>query len=301
VPAIIDRLPGWSLGVKMKSKVSLAMLLAVLASSAVSMPAQAQGMMEGTGLQGSAAGVGGGLGAGAYKLFNRNTEKAASSVGKSLNATSQAQGPTASEIKTKTESMTAAAKEKAEVDPAAAGKLWQELAQYRQKQFGKQDPVAAEAYKNAAMALLKGKQFSQAEDDFKMALGYCNRINGDKSPKSVAILQNLARSLKEQERAAEAIPYYKQALELQEKQPNADARSTFTTKSGLGEALYRSGTYADAEPLLKLSVEQGQANNYCSKEEMAALLDTYAGCLRKDNKADEAEQIAKQSQALKTK
>ena len=285
----------------MKSKTRLALLwVIIVCSSGQSTPAQAQGMMEGTGLSGTAAGVGGGLGAGAYKLFNKTTENAAASL-KSVSAAARNQPPTIKEIQAKTTGLTAAAKEKSEVDPVAAAKLWLELAQYRQKQVGKYDPIAAEAYKNAGVSQLSSKQFSQAEDNFKMALSYCNRINGEKSPKSVAILQNLGRSLKEQDRSTEAVPYFKQALELQEKLPHADARSVFTTRVGLGEALYKSGTYADAEPLLKTSVEQGETNNFCGKEEMTSLMDTYAECLRKDNKADEADLVSKKAEALKAK
>lgn len=255
--------------------------------------------MESTSLQGSAAGVGGGLGAGAYKVFNQNAQNAVSKVSRSVSTATQA--PTAQEVKAKTANLTAAAKGKADSDPIGAGKLWQELALYRQKQLGKQDPVAAEAFQNAGMALLKGKQFSQAEDDFKMSLGYSNRINGEKSPKLVPILQNLARSLREQDRSVEAVTYYKQALELQEKQPDADARSTFTTRAGLGEAYYKAGTYAEAEPLLKKSVEQAEANEYCNKQELSGMMDNYADCLRKANKTDEADQVAKKSDALKQK
>ncbi len=274
----------------------------MLTYSALAAPAIGQGLMENTSVQGTAAGLGGGLGASAYKLFNSNTGAAATnktinSAQKTLTA-SPGVAQKAPDVKGKTALLTASAKQKEDAgDLVGAAKIWQELAQFRQKAVGREDPVAGDAFKKAGTTLISAKQFSQAEDCLKMSLGYSNRINGAQSVKALPILLDLADSLKEQERVAEAIPYYKQALSLQERS-TADPKTALATKANLGEAYVKAGTYQEAEPLLRQSVELAQQQNCCSQAQMTSLLKNYELALQKNNKIDEAEVVAKKLSAL---
>ena len=287
--------------------VACSALSCALSSTSNLAPAHGQGLMENTSLQGTAAGLGGGLGASAYKLFNATPGGAA---GKATNAVSGARksvqqsagAPTAAEIKSKTMLLDSTAKQKAEAgDLSGAAKAWQELAQFRQKAVGKEDALAGDAFQKAGTTMLTAKLYSQAEDCLKMSLGYSNRINGADSPKARPILVDLANSLKEQDRVAEAIPYYKQALTLEEKSSTTDPKASFLTKANLGEAYFKAGTYSEAEPLLKQSIETAQKSNYYNKDEMAGLLKTYASTLEKNNKTDEAAQVTKSINALDQK
>ena len=271
--------------------------LVILFLAATVGPAYCQGM-ESTSMQGAAAGLGGGLGAGAYKLYNSNSgAHAATTIKKSVQA--QPTPATSAEIQAKTTLLRNSAKLKADAgDFPGAAKIWKELGEYRQKLLGTGDVGAGEAFQQAGMMHLKGKQYSQAEDSLKTALAFSSRINGANSPKSLPLLNQLADSLKQQDRDAEAITYYKQALAMEARSPGPDPKSAFSTKSSLGDAYFKTKSYTEAEPLLKQSIEIAEQNHYCDKASMTTLLANYAATLVQNNKLDESEQISKKIKAL---
>jgi hypothetical protein len=276
--------------IKMSSRrVIRALSLMIFFHQAV-LPANSQGMAESVGMQGSAAGLGSGLGVGVFKVFGSQGSSSSSSSGKGEHRTLLPTiAPTDKEVTSQIQSLSGTAEAQSSAgDLQASAKTWHEIGHLREKHFGKLDKGAADAYQHSGSILLKTNAYSQAEDEFKTALGFCKRINGDNSPKSLPILVDLADSLKAQDRASESITYYQQALSTQQKLKNESPKSLFAIRRGLGEAYFKTANYKDAESELKQSIDLNARYNLYHQSDLAALLTTYASVLKQNGKVEES-------------
>jgi tetratricopeptide (TPR) repeat protein len=273
--------------------------LIAISISFFSPPALAQGMAESTSVQGAAAGLGSGIGAGAFKLFNSiGTPSAGQSGQSSSSSSSSSQGTsqmlratpkeTPAELNTKVMALSQQADAaRASGDLKTSAKIMEELARFRNKHFGNKDSGAAEAFSKAGELYQSVKDYSQAEDAFKSALGFSKRINGDASRKSVPILLHLGDALTAQDRNSEAAAYYKQVVAFHTKVADPDEKNILAARFKLGEAYYKSANYKEAESLLRQAIDENEKTPVMSKEELSKVVEVYELTVKQNKTATE--------------
>ncbi len=269
--------------------------------------ALAQGLSESTSIHGTAAGLGSGIGAGAFKLFN-SLGAPPGGQGSSYSSTGSSQGgssspssklgksqtlkpvprETTTEIESKSRALMQRAQEaRASGDIKACARTTEELARFRSKHFGNTDSGAAEAYLKAGELYESSKEYAQAEDAFKSALGFTKRISGESSPRTAPILLKLADALAAQERNSEAAPYYKQLLILQNSLPARDTKTVQAARLKLGEAYYKSANYKEAESTLKQIIDENAKSEFLNQEELAKVDEMHALSVKHNTSAIE--------------
>jgi tetratricopeptide (TPR) repeat protein len=273
--------------------------LIAISISFFSPPALAQGMAESTSVQGAAAGLGSGIGAGAFKLFNSiGTPSAGQSGQSSSSSSSSGQGTsqtlratpkeTPAELNTKVAALSQQADAaRASGDLKTSAKYMAELARFRNKHFGNKDSGAAEAFSKAGELYQSVKDYSQAEDAFKSALGFSKRINGDASRKAVPILLKLGDALAAQDRNSEAAAYYKQVVAFHAKVTDPDEKNILAARFKLGEASYKSANYKEAESLLRQAIDENEKTPVLSKEELSKVVEVYELTVKQNKTATE--------------
>jgi tetratricopeptide (TPR) repeat protein len=279
-------------------KCQISVLVSLVFTQVMPIRAGAQGMAESTSVHGAAAGLGGGIGAGSFKLFNSFSNQSNSSINASSSSSSTTSStgsrslqPSAKETPAQVNSRARALLLKADTDRVAgdlkgSAKSLEELARFRSKHFGNTDRGAADAYLKAGEIYQSTKDYSQAEDAFKSALGFSKRINGETSPITVPILLRLGDALAAQERNSEAALCYKQIVSLQKESADFDSKTVLAARFKLGESYYQSANYAEAERLLKQAIEENAKVPVLSKEDLAKVIDMYESSVKKNQSSD---------------
>jgi Tfp pilus assembly protein PilF len=278
-----------------KFKYAVAVAVSLISVQVMPMRAIAQGMAESTSVSGAAAGLGSGIGAGTFKLFNNfsnqlnNNSKGVSSSASSTSSRRSLQ-PTVKETPAELNSRAKDLLSKADTaqasgDSKSSAKALEELARFRSKNFGNADRGAADAYLKAGELYQSTKNYSQAEDAFKSALGFSKRINGESSSKSVPILLHLGDALAAQERNSEAALFYKQIVSPQKEAAEGDPKMLLAARFKLGESYFKSANYGEAEKLLKQAISENEKVSLLSKEDLAKDVEMYESSVKQNQSA----------------
>jgi tetratricopeptide (TPR) repeat protein len=161
------------------------------------------------------------------------------------------------------------------------------------------DKLAGDIYFKAGTLQSKIGHYSDAVKSLEAALGFYGRNLGPGSYESIPILKNLANALSAQSQPYKAVPYYQQALTLQERSLGIDNSSTIRTKEDLANAYVKAGDYISAQRLLKELAQLAAKNQQMDTNTKLEILNLYVSVLKQNNKIEEAEQITQKINEIK--
>jgi len=115
-------------------------------------------------------------------------------------------------------------------------------------------PDSQTSMRNLAECYAKMRQPEKAEPIWRDLVAFWKEKAGAESPQYAGQLASLGLNLLQQRKPADAEPILRECLLIREKN-EADAWTTFNTKSTLGGSLLGQKNYADAEPLLLAGYE----------------------------------------------
>ncbi len=109
------------------------------------------------------------------------------------------------------------------------------------------------------------------------------------------------QTLYEAGRYKQAIPFYREALELGEQEFGPDHPTTATLLNNLAGLYHATGRYAEAEPLHKRALAIREKVLGPDHPDVATSLENYAALLRKPSRDDEAVKLKARAEAIRAK
>jgi len=135
------------------------------------------------------------------------------------------------------------------LEPALALRL--DLVTLTERMFGRIDPEHAEALSNVANTYADMGDFERAETYLREAVAIGGEITGERGELDFArYLNNLGTVLHDQDRFGEAIPMFRESLEIRARLLGETSDVYAITLGNLGDALLRSGDIEGAESAL---------------------------------------------------
>ncbi|HVS81296.1 MAG TPA: tetratricopeptide repeat protein [Pyrinomonadaceae bacterium] len=160
----------------------------------------------------------------------------------------------------------------------------------REKVLGKDDEGVASAVLNLAEIQWARRKYNESRSLFERAVQSYQRTLGPENPRLGDILDRLALNYYALGQPAETEKLYKRSLAVREKAFGSDHSDVQRSLYRLAEFYQFQGEYKQAEPLYKRLLEIRTRTN-ANAESIAEAVDRYACLLRKEKRAQEADQL----------
>lgn len=150
---------------------------------------------------------------------------------------------------------------------------------------------AIEQYVAIGAQLQVKKQWANAEQYFQSALQLIAKRDGPGSPKSVPVLEKLAKVSKEQNKLDQAIGYQKTVVAFANRGAQQNPAAAVQAQADLSSMYMDKGDFSNAEGVLKQSTEIVRRDKSINPKTYSSTLKVYGVVLRKLNKMAEADLI----------
>jgi len=185
-------------------------------------------------------------------------------------------------------------------DNLGAARMYQSLAVYRERVLGRLDLGASEAYFKACLYFERVKHYQEAEAAIREALIICNTVRGTGEPQAIPLLARLGAVLNEENKPTLAKSYLEQALTLEERKSGPSSKNTLLATIALADTYYKLDDFNSAEPLYERSIEVAQKSKFLDVDRLTAVMNSYSGVLRHNDKLDQATQVLLDIKAMRT-
>ncbi len=150
---------------------------------------------------------------------------------------------------------------------------------------------AIEQYVAAGAQLEAKKQWTNAEQYFQYALQMIAKRDGPGSPKSVPVLEHLAKINKDQKKLDQAIGYQKTVVAFANRAAQQNPAAAVQAQNFLSSMYIDKGDFTNAEGVLKQSTDIVRKDRSINPQTYTSTLKVYGVVLRKLNKTAEADQV----------
>ena len=157
-----------------------------------------------------------------------------------------------------------------------------------------------EKYLDAGQAALMKKNYAEAEQKLRQALKEAENFSeGD--PRLRLTVANLAKTYREQGKDAEAMPFYKRILAIDEKTLGPEHPVVAASLNNLANNYRIRGKYAEAEPLYRRALEIWVKILGPDDLLVAHVEESYADTLRNMGRVPEAEKLEAHVKSIEAK
>ncbi len=182
-------------------------------------------------------------------------------------------------------------------EPARAEPVLRRALAIFENSYGADSLAAAKAANNLGMLYRSNREYSKAETELRHALLLCEKNAGPDHPLLVIILNNLFSVLSDRKRIEEGEPFLRRALAICEKTGTGAPRPA-AIDANLANLEASRGNYQASAKLLASVIEVQERTLGSRHPDVAILLVSYSGVLRRLHQNAEARSAAARANAI---
>lgn len=185
--------------------------------------------------------------------------------------------------------------------PAEAADYFKRASELRAKILGPEFAERAESLNGLGLALKAQGKHAESSVALEQAIAIREKSLGANHSLVAESANNLALSYAEQERFADAETLLRRALLIRYKNLGAASAEVAETNKNLADLYFKQAKFAQSEKSYKRALEISQRTLGAEHPFTSAIIDSYAECCRSLGREADADELAKQSDALKQK